>query len=252
MPNKKYFIEIGQKFGRYTVRSIIPSYCICECECGNVRKVKRDSLATGATKSCGCLQKQIASKRLFKHGYAGAYSSEYRAWHHMKERCYNPKNKRYVDYGGRGITVCEDWRNSFEKFLKDVGVKPSKIHSLDRRDNDGNYNKDNCRWATPVEQIYNRRNTIKIEHEGGSYTLKQMAVKLNKSESFIRSRYVRGNAERKSPNLDIILRLLREGGKSMKQLRQLSGLSGDAVSNVLQPLKRKGVIIKENKEWRIV
>jgi hypothetical protein len=84
-------------------------------------------------------------------------SSEYKAWHNMKQRCYNKNNPGYKDYGERGIKVCERWYNSFRNFLKDMGRKPSPELSLERINNDGNYEPDNCRWATQSEQLYNRR-----------------------------------------------------------------------------------------------
>jgi hypothetical protein len=85
------------------------------------------------------------------------YRSEYYAWQNMKQRCLNPRNKRYGDYGARGIKVCDRWLHSFKNFLEDIGYKPGPECSLDRRDNDGNYEPKNCRWATPKEQSKNTR-----------------------------------------------------------------------------------------------
>lgn len=90
-----------------------------------------------------------------RHG--GRYTPEYRAWLHMKQRCTNPKRREYPNYGGRGITVCEEWANDYRVFLKDMGKRPTPQHSLDRKDNSGNYEPSNCRWATPIEQNLNQR-----------------------------------------------------------------------------------------------
>lgn len=103
-----------------------------------------------------------------KHGHAGrrAESPEYRAWQAMLERCANPKRRDYKHYGGRGIKVCDRWRQSFPAFLADMGAKPSQRHELDRRDSNGDYGPDNCRWATRLEQARNTRVTVYLEHEG--------------------------------------------------------------------------------------
>ena len=89
---------------------------------------------------------------------------EYNAWRAMKDRCYNRRCKSYPNYGGRGITVCPQWENSFENFFADMGLKPTSSHSIDRKDNNGNYEPDNCRWATITEQNQNTRRTINITH----------------------------------------------------------------------------------------
>lgn len=122
---------------------------MCICTCGNYVKVLGASLRSSSSKSCGCLQREVA----LKHGKFG--SKVYMAWQQMKDRCFNPKNKRYRDYGGRGITVCSEWLK-FENFYSDMGDKPEGL-SLDRINNNGNYNKENCKWSTPKEQANNRR-----------------------------------------------------------------------------------------------
>lgn len=105
----------------------------------------------------------------FKHGYA--YQDRprpniYRRWQHMIQRCHNPNDRDYPKYGGRGISVCDRWRNSFPDFLEDMGLPPSDKHTLDRIDNNGNYEPDNVRWATPSQQINNRRNTRYLTIKG--------------------------------------------------------------------------------------
>ena len=156
---------VGKKFGRLTVlsrdgvdkfRSII---YLCRCSCGSVVKVRSSSLKSGHTKSCGCLRSEESGIRNFIHGMSSKteLSAEYSAWNNMKNRCYRKSDKRYMDYGGRGISVCRSWVNSFSNFLKDVGPRPTGKHSLDRIDNNAGYSKSNCRWATKSEQSKNSR-----------------------------------------------------------------------------------------------
>lgn len=103
-----------------------------------------------------------------RHGYArkGKLTSEWQAWNHMLQRCYNPNDAFYSDYGGRGIGVCERWRHSFDNFIADMGDKPGKKYSLDRINGDLDYSPDNCRWADPKTQAQNRRTVIWVEHNG--------------------------------------------------------------------------------------
>lgn len=131
----------------------------CLCDCGNIKITSVSSLNNGDTRSCGCWNREKLAAANVKHGAArtGALTPEFRSWMGMRARCYNPKSIGYKNYGGRGIAVCEAWRNDFRTFLADVGPKPSPRHSLDRIDNDGNYEPGNCKWSTPKEQVHNRR-----------------------------------------------------------------------------------------------
>jgi hypothetical protein len=149
---------LGRKFGRWTVISFAGKRRIsgdsrrfwkCRCDCGKEGELLSAALLSGKTLSCGCLK----TERAITHGMTN--TKTYRAWCSMMQRCYNQKNVRYGRYGGRGIVVCEEW-GDFRNFYKDMGDKPSPDHSIDRINNDGNYEPGNCRWATRSEQQRNK------------------------------------------------------------------------------------------------
>lgn len=128
---------------------------------------------------------------LFKHGMCE--SDEYNIWTLMKGRCLNVKNKRYPEWGGRGITVCDRWKNDFMAFYEDMGARPSISHSLDRINNDGNYDPENCRWATKMEQSNNRPRWVRlIEFRGESMTITQWAKKIGIGRKTLYDRFENG------------------------------------------------------------
>lgn len=143
------------------------TYWQCKCDCGAVRNVRASHLRCGKTRSCGCVTKSRT------HGmYA---SPEYTAWHQMRQRCLNTRHAAYAGYGGRGITVCSEW-SSFENFFVDLGPRPSDKHSLDRVNNNGNYEPSNCRWATHSQQMRNRRRCPYCPHCNPNLTLTNYAL----------------------------------------------------------------------------
>jgi len=157
---------------------------LCKCDCGNEYIVKVSALMYGNTKSCGCLQKLVASKNGATHkkhgcGTVGKITKEYSTWVRMKNRCYNEKTPSYKYYGGRNIKVCDRWLHSFENFLEDMGNKPTPKYSIERDDVNGDYTPENCRWATNKEQCGNRRTNRWLEYNGERMILQDWAIKLN-------------------------------------------------------------------------
>lgn len=161
--------EIGNRYGRLVViyrdgshrfpnGKSVPTWK-CRCDCGATAVVIGHNLRHSHTTSCGCLARESLQDRSRTHGMSG--TSEHRTWLGMRERCKNSKNPKYKDYGGRVIKVCERWQR-FEAFYADMGPKPSPTHSIDRINNDGDYEPDNCRWATAKEQDRNRRTNIRL------------------------------------------------------------------------------------------
>ncbi len=168
---------IGKKFGRLTAISVAPStergLYLFRCDCGNIRMCLRSRVVARHIKSCG-KHKHEKNKRTSNriHG-----TPEYYAWKSMHRRCKDKNMKDFQHWGGRGIVVCERWKD-FHAFYADMGPRPKDKNSLDRINNDGNYEPSNCRWATFKEQHNNRSNNIRIEHEGSMLTISTLAEKL--------------------------------------------------------------------------
>lgn len=152
----------GQRFGRLIAvrREVVPrrsggtlSRWVCRCDCGNESRTALGSLRRGLAKSCGCWQSDVTTARSLKHGHA--YSPTYSSWRGMIDRCTNPNNTKFAYYGGRGITVCDEWKD-FRNFLTDMGVRPQGM-TLDRIDGNRGYEAANCKWSTYRAQANNRR-----------------------------------------------------------------------------------------------
>jgi len=165
----------------------------CLCDCGTVIAVGGRSLRTGNTTSCGCkrIEKLKTGDANRKHGKTR--TPEYRTWQSMHTRCYNRNSDDYPNYGGCGITICDRWKDSFETFLADMGLRPSPKHSIDRFPNPhGNYEPSNCRWATMKEQHNNRRDNYLIAHEGETKTITEWANQYGLSPQLVRYRIGHG------------------------------------------------------------
>ncbi len=190
----------GEKFDRLKVISYVgtnkngQALWQCECKCGKKIVTKGKYLRNGDTKSCGCLVKEVASKRMnernTKHGKRN--TRLYAIWHGMKQRTQEKTNKAYEKYGGRGIKLCEEW-NDFNKFEK-WALENGYMHSLtlDRKDNDGDYCPQNCRWTTYKTQANNRSNNVVIEYNGETKTVSQWAEEKGLRSDTLRSRLNRG------------------------------------------------------------
>lgn len=170
--SKKIQVNVGEKFNRLTIiKEVEPTTkrkgtrVLCICECGKQIETLYESVRRGNTKSCGCYQRDMVKLKNTKDTTQRLnHLSTYRSWSAMKSRCSNKKLDKYKDYGGRGIKVHTEWIKSFDKFLSDVGARPEG-KTLDRIDNDGNYEPGNVRWASPYEQVHNRRNIKELEIE---------------------------------------------------------------------------------------
>ena len=191
----------GQRYGRLTAiafdhRSDGTNYWLFRCDCGNEHVTRVASVRSGGTQSCGCFRLERTAERSVVHGHCKVAGFE--AWRAMIARCYNASNPRFASYGGRGIIVCDRWRfgdgerAGFECFIADLGPKPSKRHSLDRTDNDGNYTLENCRWATPAVQMNNRRTTITVDTPWGVMPLKHLSKRTGIPYAALLSRLKRG------------------------------------------------------------
>lgn len=207
MRGEKLEVRAGDRYGRlvvigeldpvFTPNGTRNRVVECRCECGRVGEFRLPALRSGKTRSCGCFSREVAvergrrqSARNVKHGKSG--TAEYGIWVGMLNRCENPENPGYGNYGGRGIRVCQRWRESFLAFLEDMGPRPAAGLSIDRVDNDGDYEPGNCRWATSREQARNTRSNVLVEHDGETLCVAEWAERYGICPSLLHSRLKAG------------------------------------------------------------
>ena len=189
---------IGCRFGKLVVNELSAPQLdsdgsrrklwICICDCGNKKIARSHDLTSGRVKSCGCLKHEAYYKT---HGLSK--TRLFRIWGNMKSRCTNPNVACYKHYGGRGISVCDEWLNDFESFYKwAISNGYADNLTLDRIDNDGNYEPSNCRWATVKEQRLNRKDVKYLTFNGKTLTQKEWGLELGGGESLVEGRLLRG------------------------------------------------------------
>lgn len=192
MPQKLNLV--GRVFGRLRVISEAAKngrmvMWNCLCDCGKNTVARRGDLLSGGTSSCGCLKSDTTAKNNSTHG--DSRTPEHMIWCSMLQRCRNKNSKKFKDYGGRGITVCERWL-TYENFISDMGRRPSPKHSIERRDNNAGYSPENCVWATRIEQNNNQRDNVIITLNGQSRTMSQWSRVVGIDEGVLQQRRKRG------------------------------------------------------------
>lgn len=188
---------LGQRFGRLTVieqaasRKLSPRHTVtmwvCKCDCGNLITTRSDSLRSGRTQSCGCFREEriLSNKRI--HGMSK--ERLYVTWANMKKRCFNPKGTEYNNYGGRGISVCEEWRNSFKSFYEWAMSNGYEENlTIERIDVNGNYEPSNCRWITRNEQSLNKTTSHYLTYDKKTQTIKEWADEIGIKYDTLHSR----------------------------------------------------------------
>ncbi|MDI6617892.1 MAG: hypothetical protein QME45_04330 [Clostridiales bacterium] len=189
----------GEKFNRLTVIKRVKNdkwgsaRWLCECECGNEAIVRTNDLRRGHTKSCGCYNMEKVIERCPDTSrHMQSNTKLYASWVSMKDRCYNKNNKSYLDYGGRGIKICDEWLIPDNFFNWALNNGYSEELTIDRVNVNGNYEPNNCRWISMKRQIRNRRNTLKVEYQGKFITLGELSEKTNIPYATLHWRYKQG------------------------------------------------------------
>lgn len=258
----KFLDLTGQRFGKLTVIKFSKDvqsgkrkrkYWLCQCDCGNTKEVRTDGLTSGNVKSCGCLHieksyKNLTSKYGFKQKHKTQNKRLYYIWYSMKHRCCNPKDERYSRYGGRGITICNEWLNfdNFAKWALSNGYENNL--SIDRINNNGNYEPSNCRWTNNKQQCRNRRTNIKTQYNGKEMTLIEISEITNIPHKTLIDRYHRGdrgdrlirpltdkmeNHSKITKEIALEIREKYKQGTSIKKLSEIYPLTYGSILNIV-------------------
>jgi hypothetical protein len=205
----------GKRFGRWTVLKRSPqdrpgaTVWQCLCDCGTIKdKVLYTGLTSGGSSSCGCWRKEMLVKPM--ETVHSQRNPTYATWVSMKTRCLNKEHPTFKHYGARGIKVCPEWQSSFDKFLADMGNRPEGS-SLDRIDNNGDYNKENCQWASKTTQAGNRRSNLRVMWDGEEYILNEVARMQNVEYQLLRARLLRGLS------IEDAVKSLKDQGKGYRE-----------------------------------
>lgn len=206
---------IGKKFGYWTIiepaKGNNKKAYLCECRCGKIKKVYLDTLKLGTSKSCGCFHREEMKKRQTTHGKTGQRIIH--IYYDMKSRCYDERNNRFYDYGGRGIKMCDEWKNNSSAFVEwSIQNGYTDSLSIDRIDNDGDYEPDNCRWITLKEQAQNKRSCVMFTFFGMTKNLKQWCDCIGEDYKKIYGRYHRGYETFKQREMEKIKEYIQNGG----------------------------------------
>lgn len=208
--NKRFHDLTGRTFERLTVleyagkrvraSGVAMHYWKCACSCGENMFATSSNLTRNHTRSCGCLLIETSSRIGMEHSqrtHGMTNTPEHKAWSAMHSRCSNPSSNSWLNYGGRGIKVCERWtgRTGFANFYSDIGPRPSPKHSIDRINNDGNYEPGNVRWATKREQDENRRGLRKIPYKGEMLCCAEVSRRLGFQHNLVNRRLSKGWSE---------------------------------------------------------
>jgi len=250
----KYKDLTGKKFGRLKAvefdreKTKRKAYWICECECGNIKTVRSDMLQSGNTKSCGCIKKEQDRINLTKHhSHKMTGTRLYKSWQNMKSRCYNPNDKRYERYGGRGIKVYDEWLNSSNSFIEwalSNGYKDTL--TIDRIDNDGDYEPSNCRWVDSKSQANNRESNIVVEYNNQEFTITELAELKGLPPALLFGRYERGDRGE---------RLIRKSGEdrdTQKGTKNVNNkISEEQAKLIKEKLSRKEKPLDIAKEMKV-
>ena len=231
-------IKVGHKFGKYTVVHPLVGYkrgrpyWLCYCECGRFRPMREDAIEVG--RQCICVTQEIRAASTRTHGRSS--SKVYNTLRKMIDRCHNPRNTRFRDYGARGIAVCQEWRDSFEAFYAHVGDPPSSGHSINRIDNDRGYEPGNVRWATRREQQQNMRTSRLITHNGETLCVSEWARRVGLKPGTIRRRLDMGWPIPEVLEAPIERRPITHDGctKSMAQWARDLGVTVNCIANRLR------------------